>query len=333
MTGDLFGAVGLAPIANNKNLFDKQRNISNQVSNPQDCIAMEFHQIRYFLAACDHLNFTRAAESCAVSQPALTVAIQKLEADLGAPLFLRSGRQIELTDLGQSMRIHFARIEQGRKAAQIAARHLIDNEMAHVDLGVMCTIGPALFGPALELWRREGNDVELILHNIWGDRMFELLLSGALDCALVASDAGVPEGIQVDSVVMEPVELAMSSADPLALKPEIFLSDLHDRNYVDRLHCEFREGFFNKLRDQDMVVEIVLRSEREDWIQQAVHDGLGVSFLPRNSVIVSGITTRPVIGVDVVRQIQIATVRDRPMRKSVRNFVDFVKGFDWHQPR
>lgn len=293
---------------------------------------MEFHQIRYFLAACDHLNFTRAAESCAVSQPALTVAIQKLEADLGAPLFLRSGRQIKLTDLGQSMRIHFARIEQSRKAAQIAARHQIDAERAHVDLGIMCTIGPALFGPAFEHWRRQGNDVELILHNVWGDRMFELLLSGVLDCAIVACSSDIPEGIQLDPVVTEPVELAMSGADPLARKSEISLSDLRDRNYVDRLHCEFREGFFNKLKDQDMVVEIVLRSEREDWIQQAVHDGLGVAFLPRNSVIVSGITTRPVNGVDVVRPIQIATVRDRPMRNSVRTFVDFVKDFDWNQP-
>lgn len=294
---------------------------------------MEFHQIRYFLAACDHLNFTRAAESCSVSQPALTVAIQKLEADVGASLFLRSGRQIELTDLGRSMRIHFARVEQSRKAAQVAARHLIDTEMAHIDLGIMCTIGPALFSPAFESWRRAGNDVEMILHNVWGDRMFELLLSGALDCALVASDVDIPEGIQLDSIVMEPVELAMNNADPLASKPEIFLSDLRDRNYVDRLHCEFREGFFNKLRDQDMVVEIVLHSEREDWIQQAVHDGLGVAFLPRNSVIVSGITTRPVNGIDVVRPIHIATVRDRPMRKSVRTFVDFVKEFDWNQPR
>lgn len=292
---------------------------------------MEFHQIRYFLAACDHLNFTRAAESCSVSQPALTVAIQKLEADLGAPLFLRSGRQIELTDLGQSMRIHFARIEQGRKAAQVAARHLIDTEMAHVDVGIMCTIGPALFSPAFESWRRDGNDAELVLHNIWGDRMFELLLSGALDCALIASDAEAPDGIHVDTIVMEPVELAMSSADPLATKPEIYLSDLRNRNYVDRLHCEFREGFFNKLRDQDMVVEIVLRSEREDWIQQTVRDGLGVAFLPRNSVIVSGITTRPVQGVDVIRSIKIATVHDRPRRKSANSFVEFVRQFDWNQ--
>jgi len=293
---------------------------------------MEFHQIRYFLAACDHLNFTRAAESCAVSQPALTVAIQKLEADLGAPLFKRSGRQIELTDLGRSMRIHFARIEQSRKAAQIAARHLIDGERDHIDLGIMCTIGPALFSRAFESWRRAGNHPELILHNIWGDRMFELLLSGILDCALIAGTAELPEGMLVEPIVREPVELAMSSADPLAAKPEIFLADLHDRTYVDRLHCEFREGFFNKLRDHDMVVDVVLRSEREDWIQQAVRDGIGISFLPRNSIIVSGITTRPVEGIDVVRSIQIATVKDRPRRQTVSTFIDTMKRYDWMQP-
>ena len=52
---------------------------------------MEMHQVRYFLAACDTLNFTRAAEICHISQPALTTAIKKLEDDLGSPLFHREG--------------------------------------------------------------------------------------------------------------------------------------------------------------------------------------------------------------------------------------------------
>jgi DNA-binding transcriptional LysR family regulator len=54
---------------------------------------VEMHQIRYFVAAAGSLSFTRAAEICHVSQPALTVAIKKLEAQLGSPLFLRDGRR------------------------------------------------------------------------------------------------------------------------------------------------------------------------------------------------------------------------------------------------
>jgi LysR family transcriptional regulator, hydrogen peroxide-inducible genes activator len=67
---------------------------------------MEMHEIKYFLAACRTLNFHRAAELSHVSQPALTRAIQKLEAELGGHLFHRERSQIRLTDFGRLMRSH-----------------------------------------------------------------------------------------------------------------------------------------------------------------------------------------------------------------------------------
>src|SRR5579862_9438158 len=67
---------------------------------------MEMHQIRYFLAVCDSLNFTRAAEACNVTQPALTRAIQKLEEELGSLLLHRERSRTHLTDFGQLMRPH-----------------------------------------------------------------------------------------------------------------------------------------------------------------------------------------------------------------------------------
>lgn len=64
---------------------------------------METHQIRYFLAACETLNFSRAAEQCNVAVPTLTKAIQKLEDELGGQLFHRERRLTHLTDLGRLM--------------------------------------------------------------------------------------------------------------------------------------------------------------------------------------------------------------------------------------
>src|SRR6516164_2812855 len=67
---------------------------------------MEMHEIKYFLAACRTLNFHRAAELSHVSQPALTGAIQKLEAELGGHLFHRERSEIRVTDFGRLMRAH-----------------------------------------------------------------------------------------------------------------------------------------------------------------------------------------------------------------------------------
>ena len=83
---------------------------------------MEMHQVRYFLAVCDTLNFTRAAERCHVSQPALTRAIKKLEEELGGPLFRRERSLTHLTDLGRMMQPHLKQSLAGATAAMATAQ-------------------------------------------------------------------------------------------------------------------------------------------------------------------------------------------------------------------
>jgi DNA-binding transcriptional LysR family regulator len=64
---------------------------------------MEMHQVRYFLALCDKLHFTRAAKCCGVAQPSLTKAIKMLEEELGGPLFHRERGKIRLSELGRAV--------------------------------------------------------------------------------------------------------------------------------------------------------------------------------------------------------------------------------------
>lgn len=292
---------------------------------------MEFHQVKYFLAACDHMNFTRASESCSVSQPALTVAIQKLEADLGGALFLRDGRKLSLTSLGRVMRSHLTRIEDTRKAAYGAAAELVMGEMEHIELGVMCTIGPRSLGPALGAWQKLTPTVELVLHDVLGKTSRELLLSGALDCALIARQEPLPDRFDAIPLMTESFELAYGQGDPIAGETPLELNDLNGLAYLDRLQCEFRESVFAIAEQEKLEIDVILRSEREDWIQNLVAAGLGVTMLPRNSIVVEGLSTRPVNGLPVERTIEIVTVRGRPLRKNVQRFVDFLAEYDWQK--
>jgi DNA-binding transcriptional LysR family regulator len=84
---------------------------------------MEMHQIRYFLALCEELNFTRAARRCGVTQPSLTNAIRALERELGAAVFIRKPR-IELTELGRAVRPYMQEIAQNAQSAREMARML-----------------------------------------------------------------------------------------------------------------------------------------------------------------------------------------------------------------
>src|SRR5919108_5328137 len=100
--------------------------------------AMEMHQIRYFLAVCETLNFTRAAEQCNVTQPALTRAIQKLEEELGGLLFRRERNLSHVTDLGRLMRPHLEHVLEETEAAKSTAKGFMKLENAPLRLGVMC---------------------------------------------------------------------------------------------------------------------------------------------------------------------------------------------------
>jgi molybdenum-dependent DNA-binding transcriptional regulator ModE len=93
---------------------------------------MEMHQIRYFLALCEEKSFTRAAKRCGVSQPSLTNAIKRLEAEFGGPLFERSRRMTRLSSLGEIVRPNLAEMERSAaNANRTAAAFLIAPSVTH----------------------------------------------------------------------------------------------------------------------------------------------------------------------------------------------------------
>src|SRR5215216_3709268 len=116
---------------------------------------MEIHQIRYFLAVCETLNFTRAAEKCNVTQPALSRAIQQLEEEVGGLLFRRERNLTHVTDLGLLMKPRFQQIVDGLTEVKRDARRFLTLEQADLTLGIMCTVGPCRFmGLLAEFGRR-----------------------------------------------------------------------------------------------------------------------------------------------------------------------------------
>jgi hypothetical protein len=79
---------------------------------------MQMNQVRYFLALCEELNFTRAAKRCGVSQPSLTNAIKRLEQTLCGPLFKRDRKNVELTELGRAVRPYLTQLDQSAYKAK-----------------------------------------------------------------------------------------------------------------------------------------------------------------------------------------------------------------------
>jgi DNA-binding transcriptional LysR family regulator len=116
---------------------------------------MEMHEIRYFIAMCDTLNFRRAAMRCNISQPALTKGIQKLEEKLGGQLFRRERNLTHLTDFGRLIRPYLEEIQSRTTAAKTAAHDFLYLEKAPLNIGIMVTIGPLRFTRFLSEFQRD----------------------------------------------------------------------------------------------------------------------------------------------------------------------------------
>src|SRR6516165_254095 len=104
---------------------------------------MEMHQIRYFLAVAEELNFTRAAERCNVAQPSLTRAIRLLEEELGGPLFHRERANTHLSELGRMVHPYLTQVYEQTQAVKQQAINFTRLGQSTLKLGIMCTVSPA----------------------------------------------------------------------------------------------------------------------------------------------------------------------------------------------
>ncbi len=103
--------------------------------------------------------------------------------------------------------------------------------------------------------------------------------------------------------------------------PEVRLTDLEGENYLNRANCEYKD-FLRDLRErQGVQIRYMYASERDDWIQCMVLAGLGFTLIPEYAVTVPGLVTRPLVEPEVVRHVNLVTVRGRPHSPAVGAFV------------
>ena len=159
---------------------------------------MQLNDIRYFIALTETLNFTRAAETCNVSQPALTRAIHKMEEELGGLLFSRERNNTHLTDLGRLVEPHLHEIVSRTGHVEKLATRFIRLERAALSVGVMCTIGPVLFASFLGRFRADHPGVELSLLEGVPDRLCAMLLECEIDVAIMAAPGGFSPEFRAD---------------------------------------------------------------------------------------------------------------------------------------
>lgn len=290
---------------------------------------MELFQIRYVLAAAETLNFTRAAERCNVSQPALTKAVKSLEGELGAPIFNRDGKRIRLSDFGRSILPTLRQTHEQAERAKTIAQDFRLLQKVPVRLGVLATVGPGRLARFLAAFRNDHEGVEVELSEAPMAELLNRLDEGELDLAIVNPFEGVPESFHCQPLYSEKYVAVLPPEHRFGERNMVTLKDLSGEPYVDRLSCEMREMFAAVCKDCEVELYAGFRSEREDWVQAMVLARIGIAVMPEYSVTIPDLLQRPIIDPAISRTIGLMSVPGRRFSQATAALVRAAQAYRW----
>ncbi|MDR6637005.1 LysR family transcriptional regulator [Paenarthrobacter nitroguajacolicus] len=246
---------------------------------------MELRQLRYFLVVADELHFGRAAERLHLTQPPLTVAIRRLETELGVQLFDRTTRRVALTPAGEAFRnrIQAAVMELDDAAGDVAS--VAAGLSGRIRVGFVSSASYTTIPEAIRAFRELRPRVELALRPLTSGEQFDQLLDGELDLGVVRDPGEVP-GLTLQFVSTEELVAVMPEAHPLtSSRAEIRPEDFEGEPMIlfpYRLMPGFVARVLRLFDGAGLSPNVIQQSIHQETVLGLVAAGLGISILPES---------------------------------------------------
>lgn len=284
-------------------------------------------QLRYFDALARHGHFGRAAETCAISQPALSMQIREMEAVLGSELFERGARQVRLTGFGEDVLIRAREILRGVEELADMARAARGSLSGRLRIGVIPTIAPYLL-PAIIPRLTEANEgLDIHLRETVTPKLIRELEEGRLDTAIVALPVSEPFLTEVD-LFTEDFVLVRPGAD--AEKPVPQPEKLREMRLLllEEGHC-FRDQALDFCYAGQAAPRELLDGSSLSTLVQMVGAGIGVTLIPEMAVAVETRSAHVAIarfnGAQPSRRIGMVWRRTSPLSKQLMQVAEVVR--------
>jgi LysR family hydrogen peroxide-inducible transcriptional activator len=243
---------------------------------------MTITQLQYVLAVAEHKNFTLAADKCFVTQPTLSMQIQKVEEELKIQIFDRTKKPIQLTEIGQKI------VSQAKNIVNEADRmkDIVEQQKGFIGgefkLGIIPTVMPTLLPMFLNTFVKKYPKVKLIIEELNTDEIILKLKNGNLDAAIAATPLN-EEKLKEIVIYYEPFVAYIPEKHRISDKKEIEVSDLN----LDEIlllqdgHC-FRDGILNLCKNQDVASanNFQIQSGSFETLIKLADEGLGLTLLP-----------------------------------------------------
>lgn len=285
---------------------------------------MNLNHLRYFASVAELGGFTRAAERLGIAQSAVSLAIKKLESDLGLQLLDRKDRTVTLTDEGRRLLHHARLIRKAVDDATLEMDELRGLTRGEVRVGIPGMLGSYYFPPVLMAFRHRYPELNLSVIEGGTWELQRMLERKELDLGVIVEDFAPPE-LEYRSLLSAEMLVTVARDHPLAARESIDFGTFFEQELV-----MFKEGYFHRkivddlARSIDATPNIVFETNLIPLIKQIVRQGFGVSTLL--GMVVEGesdLVTLP-FAEPVWLKLCIAWRRDGYLSRANRAFVDFV---------
>lgn len=290
---------------------------------------MEMRQIRYFLAAAEELNFTRAAEKCNVSQPTLTRAMILLEGELGGELFRRERNLTHLTDLGKRLLPILSKtIEHADDAARLA-ESFRSLEVANLNLALPNNVPLDPFIPHLVELTKTFADFEFKVKRGTIPELTTMLKEGNADILLAPAPSESWDRFEHWPLYRCSFNLVLRDNHPLAKNAVVRAEHLQGASVLQRRYCDMRNELEAYLAKANVTLQSAPEFSSDDDIMTYLSCSKSIGFLPCGCNLRENLVTRSVEGLDAGFDLQAITIAGRRRGAALSLFLTQLRAANW----
>ncbi|MCI8454123.1 MAG: LysR family transcriptional regulator [Lachnospiraceae bacterium] len=243
---------------------------------------MELYTMKYVLAVADCGNFSQAAQTCHVGQPALSQQIAKLERELGVPLFYRNSHGARLTEAGQIFALRTREILHKAETLESEMAAFAGIRRGSLTLGIIASLNCIDFGGLLSAFCSEYPGISVNIVQNGTHELINLLVERKIDLAFMNRPVTVlPSSLAFHKLGEDYYSLAVPADHPLAKREAVSLKELSNEPFIFHSSAQVASDLcLNACRRAGLEPNIVCRSAEPTTSLYMVQGGLGVAFLP-----------------------------------------------------
>jgi len=296
---------------------------------------MEMQQVRYFLAVTRTFNFTRGAEECNVTQPALTRAIKQLEEELGGELIRREGRNSHLTPLGERMRPLLQQCYESATTAKKLACRIKNGEVSALSLAISWTVSVDYLMPQLDKLQSMYPGIRIKLRRGTEREISQMLRDGDADLAISGPLDESWDRLETWPMFTEAFDLVVGTEHQLARHndADVSITMVRDSRFLSYTGIDYDKFEVSTLDELGIDAEAAHRVDCARDLETLVAANFGVTLMPKSTLTSSRVRhitlCHTPAGIDLRRTVAIYSVAGRPRSREAGVFLNLVRSTDW----